>query len=101
MAACGLGGAVAIGPLAGVVVALGAAAMVRGPAWSRRLARLLPVAAYGVAAAYILLHQVASEPTSAFEWPAEQATAHQPALVAIALLVAAVALDARRPRDEG
>jgi len=99
VAAVGIGSAIAIGPLAGVVVTLGAAAMAWGPPRARRAARLLPVGAYGLAAAYIGGRQLVSRPGSAFEWPAEQATAHQPALVAIGLLVAVVALDARRTTE--
>jgi arabinofuranan 3-O-arabinosyltransferase len=99
VAAAAIGAVVAIGPLAGAVVAIGTGAMAWGPPRVRRAARLLPVAAYGLAAAYVVGRQLTSRPTSAFEWPAEQATAHQPALVAVALLVAGVALTARERRD--
>jgi arabinofuranan 3-O-arabinosyltransferase len=92
-----LGAAVAIGPVSAAVVAAVVSGMAFGSPLVRRVARLGPVVAYGLAAGYIVARQVISKPTSAFEWPAEQAVAHQPALVAVALLVAAVALDARRP----
>lgn len=97
----GLASAVAIGPVAGVVVALVCEAMVWGPRWLRRLARFGPILAYGIAALYIVGRQAISKPTSAFEWPAEQATAHQPALVAVALLVAMTTLGSRRAPDDG
>jgi hypothetical protein len=53
------------------------------------------VAAYLTAAGYVLARQLVASPAAAFEWPAELATAHQPALVAVALTLSLVALDSR------
>ena len=58
---------------------------------------LAPAAVYALAAGYVLARQAVSKPSPAFEWPAEQAAAHQPALVAIALLVLVVGLGPSRP----
>ena len=71
------------------------AAAAWGPPVVRRWAWLAPVAAYGVAAGYVVARQLWVRPGAAFEWPAELATAHQPALVAVALTLALVALQAR------
>lgn len=91
-----LGSLAAIGPLAALVVgAVGLAAVRWRPA--RRALALLPAATYGLAASYVLVRQAVSKPSPAFEWPAEQATAHQPALVAIAFLVLAVTLGPAGP----
>jgi hypothetical protein len=52
--------------------------------------------ALAAAAAYVLARQAVARPQAAFEWPAELETAHQPALVAMALLAVVAALDGRR-----
>lgn len=85
--------AVWIGPVSAVVVTAAAAGMVRRPAL-RRAGRLAPAAVLGLVAAYVAGRQAVDQPAAAFEWPAELAAVHQPALVAVALLAVVVALDA-------
>jgi arabinofuranan 3-O-arabinosyltransferase len=80
-----------IGPVAALVVAAVSFAAAR---WLR----LAPAVAFAGAVAYVLARQVLAAPAPAFEWPAELETAHQPALVAVALLAVVVALDARQRR---
>ena len=75
-----------IGPVAAAVVAALSMAAAR---WLRPA----PAVAFAGAVAYVLARQVQAAPPPAFEWPAELATAHQPALVAVALLAVVVALD--------
>ena len=86
---------VLIGPVSAVVVGAVTAVALWGPPAIRRHLWLLPVAAYGMAAGYVVAKQVKASPTAAFEWPAEQATAHQFALVCVALTVVLVAVQSR------
>ncbi len=71
--------ALAIGPVAAVVVGLVASARWRWPSARRALGRRRRRPT-GWRRAYVALRQAVSKPSPAFEWPAEQATAHQPAL---------------------
>jgi hypothetical protein len=98
-AAVGIGALIGAGPAVGVVAAAAVVAADR----SRRAARVLrwgPAVALATAAGYIIGRQAISRPTAAFEWPAEQSLAHQPALAALALLVAVVVVDHRRYRPD-
>jgi hypothetical protein len=94
VAACsGVVAAAVIGVAAGLVTALVAAAAMR----SRRARWWLALGSPGllaVGAAYIVVRQAHSRPTSAFEWPAEQSAVHQIGLVAIAFLLVLVVVDA-------
>jgi hypothetical protein len=96
-----LGTGLAIGPLAALAVGAVAALALWGPLPVRRLLWLAPVAAYLAAAGYVLLKQAWKAPGAAFEWPAEQAAAHQPALVALALTAVLVAAGSRTPPAPG
>ena len=91
--AAGVLSVVWIGPVAAVVVAVAAAVAARWPT-ARWWLRFGPAVALTGAASYVLARQAIARPTPAFEWPAELETAHQPALVAVALLAVVVALDA-------
>ena len=89
---------------AGPVVALVAGAATVAGDRSERAARLLrwsPATALALAAAYIIGRQAISRPTAAFEWPAEQTTAHGPALAALALLAVTVVIERRRATPGG
>jgi MFS family permease len=92
-AGSGLVAAAVIGVGAGLVTALVAATATR-----RRRARWwLALGSPGllaVSALYILVRQARSQPTAAFEWPAEQAAVHQVGWLAIAFLVVLVVVDA-------
>jgi hypothetical protein len=98
--AAGVLGAVVIGPLAGALLAGAGIAAERWPR-ARRWLAWGPPTLYCLAAAYVLARQAVSKPTAAFEWPAEQATTHQVAYLAIALLALLVAVDPDRDRDRG
>nr|MBA2283164.1 hypothetical protein [Acidimicrobiia bacterium] len=86
-----------VGPVAALVVAITGFVLWLRPGLAPWL-RWAPAATYALAAAYVVARQAISKPGSAFEWPAEQATAHQPALTAVALLVVVLAVDASHRR---
>jgi hypothetical protein len=94
-AVAAIGSLVWIGPVSAVVVTAFASLGAWRPATLRWL-RYGPAAALAAAATYVLARQAIARPQSAFEWPAELATAHQPALVAVAMLCVVVALDRTR-----
>jgi hypothetical protein len=83
-----------IGPVSALVVTAAAVAGVVSPL-ARRWLRAAPALALAGAAAYVLARQAIAQPGAAFEWPAELETAHEPALVAVALL--ALVASHRRP----
>ena len=89
----GIVAAAVIGVIAGLVTALVAVSATR-----RRRARWwLALGSPGllaVAALYIVARQARSQPTAAFEWPAEQAAVHQVGWLAVAFLVVLVVVDA-------
>jgi arabinofuranan 3-O-arabinosyltransferase len=90
-----VGTALIVGPVSALVVGAGTALAAWGPAGLRRWLWLAPVAGYTLAAGYVVSKQVWKAPGAAFEWPAEQAAAHQIALVTVAYTLVLVALQCR------
>ncbi|MEY2590937.1 MAG: arabinofuranan 3-O-arabinosyltransferase [Acidimicrobiaceae bacterium] len=84
--------AAVIGPIAGFVVGL--LTFIAARRQNRRwLLALGAPTAFAIAAGYVIAHQAKSRPTSAFEWPGEQAAVHQLAWVAVALVVSLVIVE--------